>query len=190
MMKDSIIVTYGKFEIPTKGHEKIIQKVSNLYRDAINTPDLINFTTKCMDESIWSTAFPDNLYNTNYCYAPGSNGSIFDILRKISDKGYRNLYFVCGEDRAFHWYSHFRAYHLLDYFFIKLKVISVDRPEGDISTTKMKEYFRLGDKESFRKGCPIAVADDPAALEQFWAYTGTIISKDDFEKNSVNACRS
>lgn len=169
-----ITFTFGRFNPPTAGHAKLIQKVLDhseatgsehrVYASQSHDPDKnpIGYEEKM---GYLSSLFPGvNIHHDPKAISP------FHVAKSLSDEGYDHVTMVTGGDRVDEFRQKIGKYvkprsdpgydPSRHYGFRKFNVISAgDRDasasgvEG-ISGTKMREHVRNNDMDSFVKGLP------------------------------------
>ena len=178
---DTAIFTFGRFNPPTVGHEKLVVAVANVARreggeyfvypsrsqdskkNPLDQPTKIKYMKKM---------FPK--HKKNIISSTGNNA--LEIASKLHDEGYTNLVMVVGSDRV----KEFKA--LLDryngdedkahgfYDFNSIKVVSAGErdPDADgvegMSASKMRQSAVEGDFKTFRKGTPPSLNDKDTKL--------------------------
>ena len=172
---DTAVFTFGRFNPPTVGHEKLVTAVQNVARskggeyfvypshsqdpkkNPLSQPQKIKYMRKM---------FPK--HKKNIASSMGKNA--LDVAVEIYDKGFTNLVMVVGSDRV----QDFKK--LLDryngekkahgfYDFDKIEVVSAGERDPDaegvegMSASKMRAAAVAGDFKSFRMGTPTTLSD-------------------------------
>ena len=168
----SIAFTFGRFNPPTIGHEKLISKVArvpaNDYRIIISKSEDPRKNPLSAREKLgfMKQIFPRHaskieINNTNM---------ILDIVTRLYNKGYRNATMVVGSDRVREFdtilnkYNDIRKAHGY-YNFDTLKVISAGERDPDeagaigMSASKMRDAAERGDLKTFKRGLPSGYRD-------------------------------
>tara|TARA_B100000959_G_scaffold285405_1_gene360052 strand:- start:2011 stop:5121 length:3111 start_codon:yes stop_codon:yes gene_type:complete len=163
----SIAFTFGRFNPPTIGHEKLINKVASVrandYRIIISKSEDPRKNPLSAREKLgfMKQIFPRHaskieINNTNM---------ILDIVTKLYNKGYRNATMVVGSDRVREFdtilnkYNDIRKAHGY-YNFDSLNVVSAGERDPDevgaigMSASKMRDAAEKGDLQTFKKGLP------------------------------------
>ena len=171
---ESVVFTFGRFNPPTVGHEKLIKKVisvskGNNYRIYVSQssdPDRnpLQYKEKVQ---IMRKMFPK--YGRNIILNKKII-NVFNILVDLYDQGFREVTMVVGSDRVPEFkklmgqYNGKKARHGF-YDFETINTISAgDRdPDADdvsgMSASKMRAAAKAGDLESFSKGLPKSFGD-------------------------------
>jgi hypothetical protein len=163
----SIAFTFGRFNPPTIGHEKLINKVASISAD-----DYKVYLSRSQDSvknplspkeklSVMKSMFPRHsskieINNTNM---------ILDIITNLYNKGYTDITMVVGSDRVREFDSILKKYNDVKsrhgyYNFDNIKVVSAGERDPDeigatgMSASKMRDAAKRGDLKSFRNGVP------------------------------------
>ena len=154
-----VAFSYGKFCIPTKGHEAVMARLEEF--DA-----RMRFVTH--------TGPADKVIHLERAFGGlfiVSPKSIFDILADIHLKGYSDVIFVHGMDRRELYKSLLKYNGKAYYNFDCLCSAPVPRKENDISSTELRQFAKERDKESFKQGVATKIAENKEWLEELWEYT-------------------
>ena len=163
-----IAITFGRFNPPTVGHEKLLNKVAQVakngeYRiypsrsqDPKKNPLDPGTKTRFM-----RMAYPDH---ANAITSSDDMRTIFDVLGAIDNDGYSSVNIVVGGDRVSEFNSLAQKYNGKLYNFDNIKVTSAgDRdPDSDglegMSASKMRKAAAEGDFDTFKQGMPKALS--------------------------------
>ena len=166
----SIAFAFGRFNPPTIGHEKLINKVSSL-----STNDYKIYLSRSQDPKknpltprkkldIMKKMFPRHSRNIEI----NTTNMVLDIATLLHNKGYTDVSMVAGSDRVREFdtilkkYNGVKSRHGL-YDFENIKVVSAGErdPDADnvsgMSASKMRDAASKGDLASFKKGLPSGV---------------------------------
>ena len=177
---DTIVFTFGRFNPPTVGHEKLIIAVENVAKskggkylvfpshtqDAKKNP--LNQTQKI---KYIRKMFPK--HKRNIVASTGKHA--LDIAVELYDKGYTTLVMVVGSDRVQDFQRILARYNGEDkthgfYDFDSIKVVSAGERDPDaegvsgMSASKMRQSAVEGDYKTFRKGIPSSLPDKDTKL--------------------------
>ena len=163
----SMVFTFGRFNPPTIGHQKLIQKVLSLpadekkiylsrSQDSKKNPLEPNAKLRFMRDMFKFARRNLELNPTNM---------VLDLMTSIHKKGFTDVTMVVGSDRVREFEKILTKYNQVKsrhgyYDFDTIKVVSAgDRdPDADgavgMSASKMRDAAVKGDKESFKKGLP------------------------------------
>ena len=166
----TISVTFGRFNPPTIGHEKLLKKVAQeakgkggeyrIYPSRTEDPkkNPLDTGTKIR---FMRQAYPDH---ANAIIDNEEMRTIFDVLTGLDADGYSSVNIVVGGDRVSEFNSLASKYNGDLYTFDEIKVTSAgDRdPDGEgvegMSASKMRKAAMEGDQDSFNKGIPAAMS--------------------------------
>ena len=167
--KGDITVVFGRFNPPTIGHQKLLDKAKKaagkgalrIYpsrsQDAKKNP--LDTDTKY---DVMQKMFPnhaDSMVND-----PNSK-TIFDVLKKAYGDGYSNVNIVVGGDRVKEFDKLATEYNGKLYNFNSVKTISAGNRDADaegiegMSASKMRKAAAENDFETFSKGVPKSLDD-------------------------------
>ena len=170
--KGTAVFTFGRFNPPTTGHQKLITKVNvtpgdfkyvylSKSQDAKSNP--LTVTQKI---SYMRKMFPQH---RGMFRIPSSN-MILDIATELFNKGYTNINMVVGSDRVqdfkriLNQYNNVKSRHGF-YNFKSIKITSAGERDPDatgasgMSASKMRSAVAQGDIKSFAKGLPSGFTD-------------------------------
>ena len=166
----TISVTFGRFNPPTIGHEKLLKKVAQQAKSSGGTYRIYPSRTEDPKKNPLDTgtkvrfmrqAYPDH---ANSIIDNEEMRTIFDVLSGLDADGYSSVNIVVGGDRVSEFNSLATKYNGDLYTFDDIKVVSAgDRdPDGEgvegMSASKMRKAAMEGDQESFNKGIPAAMS--------------------------------
>ena len=166
----AISITFGRFNPPTIGHEKLLKKVAQQAKSSGGTYRIYPSRTEDPKKNPLDTgtkvrfmrqAYPDH---ANSIIDNEEMRTIFDVLSGLDADGYSSVNIVVGGDRVSEFNSLATKYNGDLYTFDDIKVISAgDRdPDGEgvegMSASKMRKAAMEGDQESFNKGIPAAMS--------------------------------
>ena len=166
----AISITFGRFNPPTIGHEKLLKKVAQQAKSSGGTYRIYPSRTEDPKKNPLDTgtkvrfmrqAYPDH---ANSIIDNEEMRTIFDVLSGLDADGYSSVNIVVGGDRVSEFNSLATKYNGDLYTFDDIKVVSAgDRdPDGEgvegMSASKMRKAAMEGDQESFNKGIPAAMS--------------------------------
>ena len=175
------VLTFGRFNPPTSGHELLVNKV--LTEAKKRGADNFIFASHSKDkrknplDSKTKTNYMKTFFrNANVMYNP-SIRTIFDAIGYLADEGYKEITVVVGRDRVDEFEKTIRPYvnHPdpdKSFDLNSFKVVSAGRRDPDatdvtgMSASKMRQAASEGDFESFKKGVP-SKANDRMARKLF-----------------------
>jgi len=177
----SMVFTFGRFNPPTIGHQKLIQKVLSMpanqkkiylsrSQDSKKNPLEPNAKLRFMRD-MFKFARPNlELNPTNM---------VLDLMTSIYKKGFTDVTMVVGSDRVREFENILTKYNQVKsrhgyYDFDTIKVVSAGERDPDaegavgMSASKMRDAAEKGDKESFKKGLP-ATYRNPADVDRLFS---------------------
>jgi hypothetical protein len=169
------VMAFGRFNPPTVGHEKLIQKVASVAKEhgADETRVVASHSQGTMKDPLPQ----DKKLSYLHAISPGSvdvHGSskeqptLFHQAAQLHDAGHSHLVMVAGSDRVDEYQKTLDKYNGVQgkhgyYNFKSIRVISAGQRDPDaegvegMSGTKMREHAREGRLEQFKSGLPDAL---------------------------------
>ena len=162
----AISITFGRFNPPTVGHERLIEKVAReakssggeyrIYPSRSEDPkkNPLDAGTKI---KYMRLAYPDH---ANAIVDNPDMRTIFDVLTALDTDGYSSVNIVVGGDRVSEFNSLAQKYNGDLYTFEEIKVVSAGGRDPDaegvegMSASKMRKAAVEGDFDTFDKGIP------------------------------------
>ena len=163
----SIAFAFGRFNPPTIGHEKLIQKVASVSAD-----DYRIYISRSQDSKknplspseklkVMKDMFPR--YASKIEIIPSN--MVLELATKLYQKGYNEIIMVAGSDRVREFESILTKYNGISsrhgmYKFDKIQVVSAGERDPDaegavgMSASKMRAAAEKGDIKTFTKGVP------------------------------------
>ena len=165
--KGTLTVAFGRFNPPTTGHEKLLDKVAK----SSDEGDYIIVPSRSQDKkknplgadqkvSVMRQMFPNH---SERIVNDAANRTIFDVLKKAHNDGYAGVRIVGGADRQKEFDKLVNTYNGKMYQFDNIEVQSAgDRdPDSDdvtgMSASKQRKYAAENVFENFLKGVPSAM---------------------------------
>ena len=172
---DTVVFTFGRFNPPTVGHEKLIIAVQAVSRSeggdyfiypSHSQDNKKNPLTQSQKIKYMKKMFPK--HSRNIISSTGKNA--LEIAVELHDKGYTNLVMVVGSDRVRDFKSLLNRYNGEEkvhgfYDFDKIKVVSAGERDPDaegvegMSASKMTAAAVEGDFSTFRSGIPTSLPE-------------------------------
>jgi len=162
----SFAFTFGRFNPPTIGHEKLLQKVASLgseYKIFLSrSQDAVKNPLTPSDKLKWMTTIFKS-YASHILIMP--TNMVLELAAKIYSMGYTNVTMVVGSDRVREFdtilnkYNGERNRHGF-YNFEKINVVSAGERDPDeegvtgMSASKLRNYASRGDLKNFKRGIP------------------------------------
>ena len=162
----SVSITFGRFNPPTVGHEKLLDKVAKeaktsggeyrIYPSRSEDPkkNPLDAGTKV---KYMRMAYPDH---ANSIVDNPDMRTIFDVLTALDSDGYSSVNIVVGGDRVSEFNSLAQKYNGDLYTFDEIKVVSAGERDPDaegvegMSASKMRKAAVENDFDTFDQGIP------------------------------------
>ena len=172
---DTLTVVFGRFNPPTKGHEKLLQQAEK----AAAGGDLKIYPSRTQDSnknpidpdmkvSYMRKMFPQ--YEEQIINDPEMR-SIFNVLITAAEEGYTGINIVVGADRLGEFENLATKYNGDLYNFKEIKTISAGPRDDDaegvegVSSSKQRKAVMDDDYQAFKRGLPSGMDDaDGTAL--------------------------
>ena len=172
---DTAVFTFGRFNPPTVGHEKLITAVQSVARQ--KGGDFFVYPSHSQDPKKNPLSQPQKIkymkkmfpkYKRNIVASTGKTA--LAIASELYSKGYTNLVMVVGSDRVQEFQRILDRYNGEDkahgfYDYDKIEVVSAGERDPDaegvegMSASKMRAAAVAGDFKSFRMGTPKTLSD-------------------------------
>jgi len=171
--KKTVAFTFGRFNPPTIGHEKLINKVKSVRAD-----DYRIYLSRSEDPkknplsprqklAYMKKMFPSHARNIMI----NTTNMILDICTELYKQGYKEISMVVGSDRVREFDTIIKKYNDVKsrhgyYNFEKINIVSAGERDPDaegatgMSASKMRAAAAKGDLSSFSKGLPSGVNAD------------------------------
>ncbi|AOV60095.1 cytitidyltransferase [Synechococcus phage S-CAM8] len=162
----TISITFGRFNPPTIGHEKLLDKVSReakssggeyrIYPSRSEDPKK-NPLDAGSKVKYMRMAYPDH---ANAIVDSPDMRTIFDVLSALDADGYSSVNIVVGGDRVSEFNSLAQKYNGDLYTFDQIKVVTAGDRDPDaegvegMSASKMRKAAVEGDYDTFNQGIP------------------------------------
>ena len=163
------VFTFGRFNPPTNGHEKLVDRMVKVSKQVGGEPIL--FSSHSSDKVKNPLSHKDKVKFLKAFFGRKVNvvnedvRQIFQILVFLYDKGYRNIVMIVGSDRIREFKNIITKYNSVKgrhgfYKFDDIAVVSAGErdPDADdvsgMSASKMRMFAEKGDFDSFAQGVP------------------------------------
>lgn len=169
--ESTAVFTFGRFNPPTVGHEKLIKKVEDTAREHGGKPHI--FASHSENKS--KDPLPQ-AKKIGYIKKVASKGTkvqgssrempnFLHIAKKLHQDGHQHLVMVAGDDRVEEYKNRLERYngHPDHFNFKSIKVVSAGKRDPDaegvegMSGTKMRSLARTGKHSEFKAGLPKAI---------------------------------
>lgn len=171
--KGTLTIAFGRFNPPTTGHEKLLNKVAASADDG----DYIIVPSRSEDKkknplgidrkaALMRQMYPDH---AERIVNDAGNKTIFDVLRKAHNDGYANVRVVGGGDRVKEYEKLVNKYNGSTYQFDNIEVVNAGNRDADadgdegMSASKMRKAAKDNDFRAFLKGMPKSMDNETAA---------------------------
>ena len=158
---NTAVISFGRFNPMTTGHEKLINKIASEAKTRKATP--LVFASHTADKKKNPLSYESKIGYMQKAFGnmiQKSNArTIIEVAKELDDK-FSNLVVVVGSDRVQEFQRLLTAYNGKEYSYENIEVISAgDRdPDADdvsgMSASKMRALVVAGDFNNFQKGLP------------------------------------
>jgi hypothetical protein len=161
------VITWGRLNPVTIGHEKLVNKVKSEAKKRGAMPHVY------ISHSQDAKKNPLD-YNTKYNFARKAFGpvvtkstskTIIQVLQEVEKMGHNEVVIIVGSDRVSEFKTFTSKYNGKDYTFDKLEVVSAGERDPDaegvsgMSASKMRAVAQAGDYDSFKTGTPSKMSE-------------------------------
>jgi hypothetical protein len=160
----AIVMTFGRFNPPTTGHQLLVDKMSRIMVPFTKTDHFIYLSPTTGKNNpldfdyrrkLLSKAFMAN----DIIVSDIKHKDVFDAVKWAYELGYAELHLVVGGDRYEELKKRIPMYNGKLYKFTLIHVYNAgDRDDSDgiegMSASRMREAAKLGDYETFESGLP------------------------------------
>ena len=174
--KQPVVFAFGRFNPPTIGHQKLIDKVITIAKRVKGLPVL--YVSATQDKKKNPLSAKDKLKYIKMVYPRGiqlnSAGrdarTFMEILKNRFDKKYTEVYMIAGSDRVLEFKKLIKKYNKVDYNFDKVEVISAGERDPDaegttgMSASKMRAHVLSNNFDEFKKGVMDGMGDKNAMV--------------------------
>ena len=193
--------TFGRFNPPTTGHEKLLDKLASVSRGN----NYFAFMSQAQDAKKNPLSYSDKIKHARKMYpkhgraivADKSVKNIFEAAVHLFEKGYNNIVLVVGSDRVRHFDAIVNQYNGVKgrhgfYNFKSIKVVSAGErdPDSDdvsgMSASKQRENARNNDFAAFSQGLPKGVSTKDARKLFNDVRKGMGLKEETHFKNHIN----
>ena len=128
--KQPVVFAFGRFNPPTIGHQKLIDKVITIAKRVKGLPVL--YVSASQDKRKNPLSAKDKLKYIKMVYprgiqlnaAGGDARTFMEILKNRFDKKYTEVYMIAGSDRVAEFKRLIKKYNNKDYTFDRVEVVS------------------------------------------------------------------
>lgn len=174
---DAVVFTFGRFNPPTSGHEKLIDAVKRVAKKTRAEHRIYPSHSEDVKKNPLShkvkVKYMRKFYKGANIVDDRSAVSPFHVCKHLSDKGYKHVILVVGGDRVEELKKLISQYinhpdPKKSFNFDKFEVVSAGNRDPDsegisgMSASKMRAAAGAGDLESFKRGLPSSASDKDA----------------------------
>ena len=155
------VFTFGRFNPPTIGHEKLVNRVLTVAKESKGVPQI--YISHSQDKKKNPLTYDTKMKFMKIAFGPiiqnSSAKNVIDIA-KMLDSSFDNLILVVGADRKDEFKTLLNKYNGKEYNYKSIEVISAgDRdPDADdisgMSGSKMRTMVLTGNLKQFKEGLP------------------------------------
>ena len=202
--KDTVVFAYGRFNPPTTGHEKLIEKVVSVAgtNDYRIYPSHSQNPKKDPLPQVLKTAYMRKMfkkYARNIIVTKSKNA--IEIAVELYDQGYKNLVMIAGSDRVKVFDTMLNNYNGVEgkghgyYKFDSIEIVSAGERDPDsegvegMSASKMRAAASDGDMESFLQGVPSGFSDGKKLYRDVRKYMGIREEREMGDMNNYDEMR-
>ena len=169
------VFTYGRYNPPTIGHEKLLNKVVSEAKKRSTIPHIFTSHSQDAKKNPLTSEYKVELIKHSYPEAHvGSSSkempSMIHIAKHLHEQGHKHLVMVTGSDRVKEMserLTHYNGTHPgALYNFKSIKVVSAGQRDPDaegaagMSGTKLRSHAIAGEKEKFKSGLMSKLSDE------------------------------
>lgn len=159
--KGTIVISFGRMNPITVGHEKLVNKVMAVAAKERATPAV--YLSQSQDAKKNPLSYKDKITFAKKAFGnvikPSKARTIIEVAKELSGK-YQKLVIVVGSDRVGEFNTLMNKYNGKDYTFQNIEVVSAGErdPDADgvegMSASKMRMLAVKGDLDKFKSGLP------------------------------------
>ena len=159
--KDLVVISFGRMNPVTVGHEKLVNQVLNVASKNGGEPAI--YLSHSSDPKKNPLSYEDKLFFAQKAFGRVVKKSpartIIEVAKQLQGL-YKNLTVVVGSDRVKEFETLLNKYNGKDYKFDKINVVSAGDRDPDaegvegMSASKMRAAAAEGDFRSFKSGLP------------------------------------
>lgn len=160
-MPNTAVITFGRFQPITIGHEKLVNKIKS-FAAQINADPLV-FLSHSHDNNKnpldYATKFVLARYAFGSCVYRSESKTILQALQELNHQ-YNKIVVFVGSDRVQEFDTLLNKYNSIEYNYDCITIASAGQRDASLgevegmSGTKLREYAIAKDAKSFMKGLP------------------------------------
>lgn len=161
-MQKKIVLSFGRMNPPTVGHQKLVDKINDVARARKAIPAL--YLSHSQDKKKNPLSYTDKIRYTQKAFGKivkrTRSRTIIEVLKELDGGGWSEVTIVVGSDRIKEFTALVNRYNGKEYSFDKIDVISAGErdPDSDgvegMSASKLRELAVAGNMKEFRAGIP------------------------------------
>jgi nicotinic acid mononucleotide adenylyltransferase len=158
----NVAFAFGRFNPPTIGHEKLVEKLLKVASGTKSVPML--YFSHSQDKSKNPLSYINKAKYLRKAFGklvtPSNSRNVIQILQELEKKGFRQVTMLAGSDRVNEFKALLNKYNGKEYNFDKISIVSAGErdPDSDdvsgMSASKMRAAVKADDFTSFKKGLP------------------------------------
>lgn len=169
----TLVMTFGRFNPPTIGHQWLFQKMLNIATRERGVP--LVFASHTQDPKKNPLPYDQKckwiakLLPKGVKLVKTKARNMQEILKELMPKGFRRLILIVGDDRVegFSWIDKYKE----DFGFQKVEIVSAGARSGvsaiqNASATQMREYAKSGDIDAFKTMSPFSEKESEELFTQ------------------------
>lgn len=159
--KGSVVISFGRFNPPTIGHEKLVNKVKEIARREGAKAEV--YLSHSQDKKKNPLSYDDKVLLAREAFGPvvkrSNSKTLIDIMKSLGGR-FKNVILVAGQDRVAEFEKLLNTYNGKEYSFDSIRVVSAGERDPDsegvegMSASKMREAALKGEADKFKSGLP------------------------------------
>ena len=158
---NKIVVSFGRMNPPTAGHEKLVNKVKEIARKEGSKAEI--YLSHSQDAKKNPLSYDDKVMIAKEAFGPIIQKlnvkTIIEVMKHLSGK-YGEVTLVVGQDRVSEFETLLNKYNGKEFNFSSIKVVSAGERDPDaegvegMSASKMRDAAKNGQADKFKSGLP------------------------------------
>jgi shikimate kinase/nicotinic acid mononucleotide adenylyltransferase len=156
-----VVISFGRMNPPTVGHEKLINKVKEVARKIGAKAEV--YLSHSQDAKKNPLSYDDKIMIAKEAFGSliqhSAAKTLIDVMKLINNK-YDDVTLIAGADRVPEFDTLLKKYNGKEYHFKSIAVVSAGERDPDaegvegMSASKMREAAMKGEKDAFKSGLP------------------------------------
>ena len=174
MQMKTAVITFGRFNPPTLGHTKLVDKVRQVAR--LQHADPLVFLSHSHDTKKNPLSYQEKFKFAKKAFGKvmqqSSSRTLIQVMQELEKFGYEKVIVVVGSDRVREFDVLLKKYNGKDYNINEIKITSAGQrdPDADgvegMSASKMREFAEIQDLVNFKQGLPPLLQPKAAEVMQ------------------------